>query len=84
MATQQTLLETLVEMAKEIESEDPIDYGMLDINEDTLYNLIATSVLETYLSNDKEQREMIALATITKLVVENFVLQREKLLRSEK
>jgi len=27
---------------------------------------------------------MIALATITKLVVENFVLQREKLLRSEK
>jgi len=46
MATQQTLLETLVEMAKEIESEDPIDYGMLDINEDTLYNLIATSVLK--------------------------------------
>ena len=63
-------VKTLVELAKEIENEDPIDWGTLSIDEDTAYNIIASQVLEIYNTND----QLTMLASITKLIVENFVL----------
>lgn len=69
------LIEDLIELVKEIESEDPIDFGMLNISEDDALRLIALDVLGMFgnpqTSTDKE---MIMLATVTKLVLENFVL----------
>lgn len=68
-------VEDLIELVKEIESEDPIDFGMLNISEDDALRLIALDVLGMFgnpqTSTDKE---MIMLATVTKLVLENFVL----------
>lgn len=69
-----TLVEQIAALAQEVESGDPIDWGMLAINEDDAYKLIAAGVLEMYLSGDKDQRDMILLATTVKLTVENFVL----------
>ena len=68
-------LDLIVELAKEVETEDPIDWGMLTIDEDNAYNLIASNTLETLLPkyNQPEFREII-LATVVKLVVENFTL----------
>lgn len=63
-------VEQLVELAKEVESEDPIDWGMLAIDEEAAYRLIASQVIELYNSND----QLTMLASITKLIVENFVL----------
>jgi hypothetical protein len=63
-------VDQLVELAKEAESEDPIDWGMLAIDEENAYRLIATHVLELYNGND----QVVMLASITKLIVENFVL----------
>jgi hypothetical protein len=63
-------VEQLVELAREVESEDPIDWGMLSIDEDTAYRLIASQVIELYNTND----QLTMLASITKLIVENFVL----------
>lgn len=63
-------VEQLVELAREVESEDPIDWGMLSIDEDTAYRIIASQVIELYNSND----QITMLASITKLIVENFVL----------
>lgn len=63
-------VDTLVELAKEVENEDPIDWGMLSIDEDTAYRIIASQVLEIYNTND----QLTMLASITKLIVENFVL----------
>jgi hypothetical protein len=77
------LVEQLVELAKEIETEDPIDFGMLRVDEDVAFTLMATSVLEMYLNNDPEDRDMILLATVVKLTVENFCLQLEKVKRNE-
>lgn len=68
------LVQQIAEIAREIESEDPIDWAMLTVDEETVYEMMASSVLENYLSNSKEDREMIMLGTITHLVVENFVL----------
>lgn len=68
------LVQQIAEIAREIELEDPIDWAMLTVDEETVYEMMASSVLENYLSNSKEDREMIMLGTITHLVVENFVL----------
>ncbi len=68
------LTEQLVELALEIEMADPIDWGMLSINERDAYDMIASSVLEQYLLIDKEERDMMLLAIVVKLTVENFVL----------
>lgn len=63
-------VDALVALAKEVENEDPIDWGMLAIDENTAYNIIASQVLELYNTND----QLTMLASITKLIVENFVL----------
>jgi hypothetical protein len=63
-------VDKLVALAKEVENEDPIDWGMLSIDEDTAYRIIASQVLEIYNTND----QLTMLASITKLIVENFVL----------
>ena len=68
------LTEQLVELALEIEMADPIDWGMLSINERDAYDMIAPSVLEQYLLTDKDERDMMLLAIVVKLTVENFVL----------
>ena len=68
------LTEQLIALAEEIEMSDPIDWGMLSINERDAYELIAGSVLENYLGMDKDCRDMMLLATTVKLTVENFVL----------
>lgn len=69
-------LDLLVEMAQEVEISDPIDWGMLEISESQAYNMIASSVLEQF------PNENIAIqATITKLIVENFVLNLKLLQR---
>ena len=63
-------VDQLVELAKEVESEDPIDWGMLAIDEEAAYRLIASHVIELYNTND----QLTMLASITKLIVEKFVL----------
>ena len=68
-------LHEIIDIAMEIESEDPIDWGLLSIDERESYKLIALSVLELWKDwqqfNDKD---LIIVSTITKLMVENFVL----------
>jgi hypothetical protein len=63
--------EIIAMLAQEVEVNDPIDWSMLRVDEETAYKLIANQVLEQF--GDKMDRLTI-LSTITKLVVENFVL----------
>ena len=67
-------VETLVVLAKAVEVTDPIDWGMLNIDEDDAYRLIATSVLEQFSEPWNINNQTTMLATITKLIVENFFL----------
>jgi len=68
-------VQQLAELAMEIERKDNLDWGMLQISEQQAFELMASNVLEQFstLEND-EEAAVIALATITKLLVENFVL----------
>jgi hypothetical protein len=63
-------LKTIVELAKEIESEDPIDWSNLNVDKDLAYNIIASQVIELM----KQSDDMIKTTMIVKLIVENFVL----------
>jgi hypothetical protein len=67
-------VETLVVLAKEVEGQDLIDWDMLAIDEETAYRLVATSVLEMFPEPWNIDQQTGMLATITKLVVENMVL----------
>ena len=67
------LIEQLAKLAQEVESEDPIDWAMLAVDEQTTYRLMATSIVEQF-GQPQTEREGILMATVIKLVVENFVL----------
>lgn len=71
----------LASFAKEAETQDPIDWSGVDIDRDTAYDLMASQIAEMF--RDYEQRGLgrdpqlaIALSTIVKLSVENFVLHQ--------
>ena len=73
----------LIEIAMEVNEADPIDFGRLSVGKQEAFKMIGTSVLEQF---DKpeytEQDKIIMLSTITKLTVENFLLNT-KLLAKE-
>jgi hypothetical protein len=64
-------VELLVELAMEVGTADPIDWGMLNYKEEDAYRLMAMHVLERL----KGEPEIVLLSTITKLIVENFCTQ---------
>jgi hypothetical protein len=71
-------VEDLIDLVREIDSEDPIDWGMLNIDESAATEMLANSILEQYQQDwqrmSDRDRTLIMMATITKLVVENFTL----------
>lgn len=64
----------LVDLAMQAEITDPIDWAQLSMEEHQAYTLMATSVIEQINGLPEEQRILVAMATMTKLLVENFVL----------
>jgi hypothetical protein len=63
----------IAEIAKQVESEDLIDWGMLSVDENETYQFVANSIVSQFNKYNSNEREVM-IATITKLVVENFVL----------
>jgi hypothetical protein len=67
--TDNDILKLIADLAYESSDTDPIDWGDLNISEKEAYNLMAAHVAEIDLSNT-----VIAQSIITRLLVENFVL----------
>ncbi len=67
-------VEQLAQLAREVENGDPIDWGMIPVREEDAYLKMAEQVLEMMKSYNPADRQHVALAAITKLLVENFVL----------
>ena len=70
MLTQQQL----IELALEVESQDPIDWSGLSVTSEQVYSLLSLSVLEYSKNADPKLLPAILLATVLKLTAENFVL----------
>lgn len=66
--------EQLISLALEADLVDPVDWGLLPIEERNVYEVMASNVMEQFSNIKDEDQLIIALATITKLLVENFVL----------
>lgn len=66
----------IIELAKEVEFTDDIDWDNLPLEKDKIYQMVGSQVIELYekYSLDTDSEKAVLLATITKLVVENFVL----------
>ena len=68
-------LEEIIELAKNVELEDSIDWSEVNVDRDRIYQMIGSQAYEIYVTQAAEEdREAILLATVVKLVVENFVL----------
>jgi hypothetical protein len=61
-------VDLLIELAREAEIGDPFDWGTAAISEEEAYRLVAISVSEL------EDNPLILKASLTKLIVENMVL----------
>ena len=62
----------IAELAQQIAITDPIDWGELAVSETEAFNLMAAYTAE--LLSDNDNKLLVAQAVITKLLVENFVL----------
>lgn len=73
-AAVQAYIDQIIELAQDVEVEDPIDWGMLNISEENAYKLIAMNVVNQFDKYDNYNERKIMIATIVKMIVENFVL----------
>jgi hypothetical protein len=68
-------IDTIVDLAFAVEEGDPIDWGLFKEGREQSMKMIAASIIEQF---DKEvytdDDRLIIISTITKLVVENFIL----------
>lgn len=73
----------ILDLVNEIESTDPIDWAMLNINEQDAAELIVNTVIDNYQTVwqnlGKQDCDKIMLATIAKLTLENFCLHLQRL-----
>ncbi len=71
--------EALLELLKEIEQEDPIDFTGLPFEAADLRQLACLNVADLMnnwpSSLDEKERDMVMAATVARLVLENMVLQ---------
>jgi hypothetical protein len=70
--TTDELVNLVAELAQEVDKEDPTDFGMLQLDEGSVWHLMSVNVVEKYLEMSDDQ--VVMLATITKLLVDNFIL----------
>ena len=66
-------LAQIIELAQEEEVNDPIDWGMLSVDENSVYLLIANGLVDLF-GYPETEREMLILATLVRTTVENFTL----------
>jgi hypothetical protein len=69
-------IDLLIELAFEVEAEDPIDWDKFKEGKGPLLRMLAASLLEQY---SQETDHRILLAVILKLVAENTILHSKEL-----
>jgi hypothetical protein len=68
-------IDTLVDLAFAVEEGDPIDWGLFKEGREQSMRMIAASIIEQFDKDDYTADDrLIIMSTITKLVVENFIL----------
>jgi hypothetical protein len=73
-------IDDLVDIAFAVEEGDPIDWDRLKQGREQAMKMVAATILEQFDHEEfTDERRMIVMATITKLVVENMILHSKLL-----
>jgi len=64
----------LVNLAKQVELSNNIDWTSVRLTQDQLYEVMADNVIEQMLVVPDDHRETIMMGTMIRLLVENFAL----------
>ena len=67
-------IKQLAELAMEGDMVHPIEWSLLNMSEQKAFEMMAGNVLEQLTNLPEDQRAVVAMASMTKLLVENFVL----------
>jgi iron-sulfur cluster repair protein YtfE (RIC family) len=70
--TTDELVNLVAELAQEVDKEDPVDFGMLQLDDGSVWHLMSVNVVEKYFEMSGDR--VVMMATITKLLVDNFIL----------
>jgi hypothetical protein len=75
----------LASFAKDAEESDPIDWSGVDVDRDLAYDLMASQIAEMFRDYElrgisRDAQTAIAISTVVKLSVENFVLNQRLIL----
>ena len=68
-------IDQLAKLAMEGQLVDPIDWEGLNIVPTDAFKLMAANVLDQMETVEEDQRAVVAMATMTKLLVENFIFK---------
>lgn len=74
--SQKLTLDQLIELARAADPE-PIDFGMIELNEDEVYKALAISVYKGFQKAAPETKDIVYLASTINLHARNFVLRAE-------
>jgi hypothetical protein len=67
----------IIELARDIDIKDNLDYSFLNMTETDAYEMVANNVLTQMYETPEAYRETIMMASMTKILVENLVLKAE-------
>ena len=70
-------LDQIIELAR-IADPEPIDFGMIEIDEDLVYKKIALAALDGFSKTEPATKDVVYLAATINLHVRNYVLNMEK------
>ncbi len=66
-------VQQLAQISMAAEEGDPFDWGSLNIDKQAAYEMMASHALELY-ATQGPYRDIILLSSLTKAIVENFIL----------
>ena len=72
-------IDQLVELAKEADMMDPIEWGEIPVNEDLVYYTFAEQMVEAYNNTARANRDTVFLAAIIKFHTHVFALRQHNL-----
>lgn len=79
----QLTIPQLVELAKAVETNNPIDWGELPAKEDELYTIYAKAMYAAYLNTSVETKDITFLTAIISMHVRLYVMSETLAMQSK-
>jgi len=83
MEHKEETVKQLAELAMQSQMAVSIDWNMLNLTQQEAFVMMASNVIEQMESLPEDQRAVVAMATMTKLLVENFILTIQRDAKNE-